>query len=153
MGLQGAKMVTLVNQTTAKAVRKALTEVLEANLSEGESLNSLTKSMDAVFKGRRNNVATIARTEMHKATQSGQLESFRQAEVPFKTWLDARDSNVRETHFQEGILPVRLDDVFILPSGAMCQYPGDSSLPASESINCRCDAAPVFGTGDEVPSA
>ncbi|HET6414834.1 MAG TPA: hypothetical protein VFG22_00965 [Polyangiales bacterium] len=70
--------------------------------------------------------------------------------MPFKTWLDARDSNVRETHFQEGILPVPREGLFTLPSGHRCNYPGDSMLPAGESINCRCDAAPVYGIGDEV---
>jgi hypothetical protein len=139
----GAQMVKLVNQTTAKRIRKALTETLELNVSEGETLKHLTKSIDEIFKGRRKNSATIARTEMHKATQSGQMESFVQADVPFKTWLDARDSNVRETHFQEGILPVPRDDNFILPSGASGPYPGQMGDPA-EDINCRCDAAPVF---------
>jgi len=143
--LQGAQMVKLVNQTTAKRIRKELVAALESTLEEGETLSHLKKGIDEVFKGRRRNSATIARTEMHRATQAGQHESFVQAEVPFKTWIDARDSNVRETHYQEGILPVPRDGDFILPSGAVCQYPGDSRLPASESINCRCDSAPVFG--------
>jgi hypothetical protein len=150
--LQGAQMVKLVNQTTSKRIRKALAEALELAASEGETLAHLKKSIDEIFKQRRRNSATIARTEMHRATQSGQLGGFVQAAVPFKTWLDARDANVRETHFQESILPVRLNEDFILPSGHRCQYPSDSRLPPEESINCRCDAAPVFGTGDEVPN-
>jgi hypothetical protein len=145
--LQGAEMVKLVNRTTIKRIQKAL----QAAQVEGDSLDDLTKAIDEIFKGRRRNSATIARTEMHRATQAGQLESFVQAEVPFKTWLDARDASVRETHFQEGILPARMGDDFILPSGYRCQYPSDSRLPAAESVNCRCDAAPVFGVGDEVP--
>jgi hypothetical protein len=146
--LENAQMVKLVNQTTAKRIRKALTESLEANVTEGETLAALTKSINGIFKGRRRNAATIARTEMHKATQSGQMESFVQADVPFKTWLDARDSDVRETHFQEGILPVPRDGNFILPSGASGPYPGSMGDPA-EDINCRCDAAPVFNIEDK----
>jgi hypothetical protein len=149
--LQGAQMVKLLNTTTEKRIRKALREALESNQEEGESLKQLTKAIDEIFKGRRRNTATIARTEMHRASQAGQIEAFVQAEVPFKTWLDARDSNVRETHFQEGILPVPLKADFILPSGWRAQYPSDSRLPPEESINCRCDAAPVFGIGDEQP--
>ncbi len=151
--LQGAQMVKLVNQTTSKRIRKALVEAMELAVSEGETLVHLKKSIDEIFKGRRRNSATIARTEMHRATQSGQLEGFVQAAVPLKTWLDARDANVRETHFQESILPVRLNEDFVLPSGHRCQYPSDSRLPPEEAINCRCDAAPVFGTGDEIPNA
>jgi len=151
--LQDAQMVKLVNQTTARRIRKEIVKALEAATEEGETLKSIEKSIDEIFKGRRRNAATIARTEMHRATQSAQLESFAQAAVPFKTWLDARDSNVRETHFQESILPVPRNEDFVLPSGHRCQYPGDSRLPAEESINCRCDAAPVFGTGDEAPNA
>lgn len=148
--LQGAQMVKLVNQTTSRRIRKALVKALESTAEEGESLKQLTKGIDEIFKGRRRNSATIARTEMHRATQSGQLEAFVQADVPFKTWLDARDSNVRETHFQELILPVPREGNFILPSGASGPYPGAMGDPA-EDINCRCDAGPVFGTGDEVP--
>jgi uncharacterized protein with gpF-like domain len=143
-------MVKLVNQTTSRRIRKALVQALESTTEEGETLKSLTNNIDEIFKGRRRNSATIARTEMHRATQSGQLESFVQADVPFKTWLDARDSNVRETHFQELILPARRNEDFILPSGARAQFPSDSRLPPEEAINCRCDAAPVFGTEDGV---
>jgi len=146
--LQGAEMVTLVNKTTASRIRKALTEAMAESAEEGDTLANLTKKIDEVFKGRRRNSATIARTEMHRATQSGQMESFKQADVPFKIWLDSRDSNVRETHFQEGILPARQEADFLLPSGFRCKHPGDMRLPASESINCRCDAAPVFGLDD-----
>ena len=148
--LQGADMVKLVNQTTAARIRKELKAALAENKTEGETLKQLEKAIDEIFKGRRKNSATIARTEMHRSSQAGQLEAFRQAQVPFKTWLDARDSNVRETHFQEGILPVPREGLFTLPSGHRCNYPGDSMLPAGESINCRCDAAPVYGIGDEV---
>ena len=148
--LQGAQMVKLVNQTTSKRIRKALVQALESTTEEGESLKQLTKDIDEIFKGRRRNSATIARTEMHRSTQSAQLEAFVQADVPFKTWLDARDSNVRETHFQELILPARRNEDFILPSGARAQFPSDSRLPPEEAINCRCDAAPVFGTEDGV---
>jgi len=149
--LQGATMVKLVNETTAARIRKAIRNTLKQNLTEGESFGQLEKAIGEIFQGRRNNAATIARTEMHKSSQSGQIEAFKQARVPFKTWLDARDSRVRDTHLQEQILPVRLEEDFILPSGARCQYPSDSRLPPEESINCRCDSAPVYGIGDEVP--
>jgi phage portal protein BeeE len=150
---QGAEMIKRVNSVTGKritkAVREAVQEVLVEGQAAGDPLPVIAKKIDEIFKFRKKNSATIARTEMHRASQSGQLESFRQAAIPFKQWLDSRDSSVRDTHFQEGILPARLEQEFTLPSGWMCQYPGDSRLPAEESINCRCDAAPVFGVGDE----
>ena len=145
---QAAKFVDVVNLTTARRIRKAVAKSIAEGATEGLTLKEISrlveKDMRAVFKIRRNNATTIARTEMHRATQSGQLEGFDQAGVEGKRWVDAADSDVRESHNEALIDPVLFDEDFVLASGAIAAHPNDPRLAPEESINCRCDVAPVF---------
>lgn len=149
-----ARFVSVVNETTKLRIQKAVTRNLVTGVQEGlgskQIAKLITKSMKSVFKTRRNNAVTIARTEMHRATQTGQLDAFAQADVPFKRWIDAADNDVRETHIEGLISPVRFEDDFLLPSGEVAAHPNDPRLSAGESINCRCDVAPEFETPPEL---
>lgn len=138
---QGADLVTNANHTTVQALRAQLIEGVEL----GESTDQMAQRISAVFQGRRNNSRTIARTEILKATEDAQVESYRQSGVvERKRWNSNRDGKVRDSHIESLIAVVPVDQPFILPSGSRGMYPGDSSLPAADSINCRCFSTPVF---------
>jgi len=138
---EGARMVTRVGATTQ--ARLARTMALGAE--GGESTQQIAARINSVFAGRRKNAVTIARTELVKATQSAQIDSFVQAEVvPWKRWNDNLDGDVRDSHYGSVIDPVRINDSFVLGSGATAAHPGDAGLPAGEVINCRCFVTPEF---------
>ena len=137
----GADLVTATGTTTRKRLAKALAQ----GAADGEGVGSLVKRINEVFGTRRVNAATIARTELLKATQHAQIEGFTQSGVvEWKRWNDNRDADVRDSHIETAILPVRLHDEFVLPSGVRAQHPGDIQLPVGEVANCRCFVTPEF---------
>jgi len=137
----GAVMVKQTGVTTVRKLQKALAKGAE----EGASVGKLTKAINGVFGVRRRNAATIARTELLRATQDAQIESFDQSGVvEQKAWNDNRDNDVRDSHFASLIEPVGLQEDFILANGSPAAYPGDAALPPEDSINCRCFVTPEF---------
>ena len=138
---QGADLVTYANRTTLTALREQLVEGAQA----GESIDKLERRIDAVFLGRRSNSRTIARTEILRATEDAQIQSFQQSGVvERKRWNSSRDGAVRDSHIESYIPVVPTSQPFVLPDGERGMYPGDSSFSAGNSINCRCFVTPVF---------
>lgn len=141
---QGADLVALVNETTRRRLQRELIE----SVAKGEPLRDLVARVNRVFKGRRANAATIARTEVTRATQSAQVESFRQSGVvEAREWHTARDADVRDSHQIDG--QVRsLHEPFELSDGELADAPGvgwqGTVLSPENAINCRCFLVPVL---------
>lgn len=141
---QGAALVTQVNETTRKRLAAQLAEAA----AEGQSVSQMKARINGVFAGRRANAVSIARTEMLKATQWAQLESFTQSGVvEKKMWNTSLDDAVRDSHQIDG--EVRgLADSFGLADGELADAPGvgagGAPLSAANAINCRCFVTPVF---------
>jgi phage portal protein BeeE len=135
---QGAQLVSKVNAVTLARLR----EELSAGTLEGEGVDQLAKRISGVFQNRKR-ARTVARTELLKAHESGQLEGFRQGGVPGKQWNTSRDDAVRDSHEIDGQVQA-LEEDFELASGNRAAYPGDDSLPADEVVNCRCFVTPVL---------
>ena len=137
----GGEMVKQVNATTFKRLNRAL--VIGAE--EGQSVGTLTKAVNAAFGGRRRNAATIARTELLRASQDAQVEGYSQSGVvEWKQWNDNGDSDVRDSHYGSLIEIVKLEQRFTLANGGTAMFPGDASLDPGDSINCRCFTTPIF---------
>jgi|SRR5882672_4379276 len=132
--------ITEINGTT----RERLMDELGDGLSKGESLGDLVARVRGVFRDRRANAQTIARTETAGAMNFGMLEGWKQSEiVEEKEWLTAQDDAVRETHAQtEADGPIPIDQPFRVGSDFL-DFPGDPSGSAGEVINCRCTLLPV----------
>jgi len=142
-----AEMVQQVNATTRRKIARALVEGTAA----GESVDQLAKRMGPVISNRKR-ARTIARTEVGKASQMAQLESFAQSQVvERKMWNTSLDEFVRDSHVATEGQIVDLEESFTLGSGARASFPLDPSLPAADLINCRCFVTPVFvaETGEE----
>ena len=138
---QAGSLVKNTGLTTQRKLRKTLA----AGVKAGESQSKMISRVNKVFKDRRGNAATIARTEVHNATQNAQLESFDQSGVvERKEWNDFGDNEVRDSHWDAYIEPANLRDPFILSNGAVAMYPGDPSLDPEDVINCRCFVTPLF---------
>jgi len=135
----GAKITEATLKKIAKYVIQAQAEgvtVEETTQLIYDKLNSLT-----VTRSR-----TIARTEMAKVENFGQLEGYRQTEVvERKGWLCAFVPDSRESHqaadAEYSDNPIGLDDAFMV-DGELLQYPGDPNGSAGNVINCLCATYP-----------
>lgn len=81
-------------------------------------------------------------------------------------WMSVMDSRTRTSHYYADGQVVPIGSPFIV-GGYECKYPGDSSLPAGERVNCRCVAVdmpradnmpdgpiihPIYGDEDHSPA-
>jgi hypothetical protein len=139
----GAVMVKQTGATTTRKLQKALAKSAEA----GQGIGGFTKGINEAFGVRRRNAKTIARTELLRATQDAQIESFDQSGVvELKAWNDSHPYSDDDRDDHEGALieKVGVREDFTLGSGSLAAYPGDAALPPGDSINCRCFVTPEF---------
>jgi len=140
-----AHKISKVNATTQTRVARQLRTGLEA----GEGLNELTKRITDVLDGNRKRSQLIARTQTGGAVSTGRHAGMQTAGVELKSWLSARDKNVRpshraaETKYAAGI---PLGQFFEVGSDRL-MYPGDPSGSAAEIANCRCMELAVSAAG------
>ncbi|AZR23486.1 head morphogenesis protein [Xanthomonas vasicola] len=90
----------------------------------------------------------IARTESIASMNAGREEAYRQqieagalaAENVIGTWSDTGDKRTRHTHRAMNGQRRMFGEPFQSPSGALMNYPGDTSLGAGpeEIVGCRC---------------
>lgn len=123
-----------VNETTWDALKKSLTEGLDA----GEGTDVLAKRVREVMGDRiRSSEEVIARTETIGAYNGGTVEGYRQSGVvESKTWMASLDDRTRETHVAAHGQTVALDSNFDVGGGSG-PAPGQIGLP-EEDIQCRC---------------
>lgn len=87
-----------------------------------------------------------SRNEEAELIQDEELEVDGRPVEVLKTWVAILDSKTRPTHAAADFQQVGIDQNFIV-GGYEAKYPRDESLPAEESINCRCiaDYSNAFG--------
>jgi SPP1 gp7 family putative phage head morphogenesis protein len=147
---QGAELMANVDRTTRERVRNAISDGVDA----GEGQDQIAGRVREVFRARRDQARTIARTEVLRATQAAQLEGFTQSGVvERKRWNTSQDDAVRDSHDAADGQVVDLDQAFTLGDGERAEAPGigEGGIPLSarNAINCRCFVTPVFeGEGD-----
>jgi len=144
---QGASLMARVNETTRRAVRRAITEGVDA----GEGQDQIAARIRETFRTRRDHARTIARTEVLRASSGAHLEGFRQSgAVAGKVWNTSQDDAVRDSHAGTDGQRADADEPFVLGSGELADAPGigagGSDLSAAESVNCRCFVTPVFAS-------
>jgi hypothetical protein len=128
-----------VAEDTFKRLSRTLQEGLDAGESTEELAARIRSECNAIDKGRSN---VIAQTETAAAFGYGRNEAMREAGVARKAWLTSGNDNVRDSHKDAGkkysvAKAIPLDEPFIVGGHAL-QYPGDSSGPTEEIINCHC---------------
>ncbi len=134
---------------TVKRINKATKAFLARELAQGvaaeESIDQIATRMNKRLRNRKRS-RTIARTEIGKANQQGQLAGFEQTGVTSgKKWNTSLDDDVRDAHQiddQERANGELFDLGF--PSSSQAQHPLDPSLPPEDLINCRCFLTPVL---------
>lgn len=142
-----AKKVKLVKEATAYTLEQVSDAVVEGvgqavagGFGAGETIAQITDRIDEVYKFAVDSRAErIARTEVLGASNAGAFDGMEETGVEQKGWLSSRDARVRDTHQAlEAAGPVGIHDLFLSPSGAALQYPGDPQGGPAEIINCRC---------------
>lgn len=128
--------------TLLKQLRGTWDTYLAEGMKQGMSIYDLTELVETVFMGTEKGewwrARRIARTESVGAANMGTVESYKQADVPYKTWLTMRDGRVRPNHRAMEGVSVPTSDLFLLPDGAAMDAPGDPAGGAANVCNDRC---------------
>jgi phage baseplate assembly protein W len=129
------RRITDVAETTRSQIVSAVARGYADGLGQNEiarTIRPLVPQM-AGYRARM-----IARTETHGAANYGSTAAADETGLRLqKEWIAAADERTRETHALADRQVVGKDEAFDI-GGASGMYPGDPSLPAEESINCRC---------------
>lgn len=114
---------------------------ISQGMSQGESIEEITKRVQHAATVSENRARTVARTETIMAANAG---GYAQARVlpevvqPVnKQWLSTSDRRTRMSHVIANEQIQDLEKPFHV-GGWPLMYPGDTRAPASEVVNCRC---------------
>lgn len=135
-----AGRITEVNTTTRKRIAFLIEKGIEEGLGASEVATLIRKDRGY----NRNRSLAIARTETVTAGNQGKyLAAVSSPYVKMKKWIPVEDSRTRLSHLDMEDRPfVELDQPFYVANAEgfleQAQYPGDSSLSASNTIMCRC---------------
>ncbi|TXH50824.1 MAG: phage portal protein [Desulfurellales bacterium] len=123
-----------INETTFEKLKSEF----KASLEAGESRQDLVKRIRGVYEGYDETRArTIARTEVHGATQTGTFEGYKQAGIKTKIWVAVGDAQTRDAHLAADGQEVPFDMPFNV-GGEALMYPSDPHGSAENTVNCRC---------------
>ena len=129
----------IASQRTLARVTSDLNQIITEGYTSGKGINvvanMLTRRFDQLetWEAKR-----IARTEIHNSHNQGVMRIYNEVGVEYTQWIAANDDRVRESHEEIDGEIIRIGDKY---SNGL-SYPGDTSGPIEEWINCRCSNAP-----------
>ena len=138
------------SENTLNRVDSNINEILLDGYKRGVGINEVSRQITERFDQLRTwEAKRIARTEIHTAQNMGVMNSYESLGVEYTQWVAAHDRRTRRSHIDI--------DGEIIPFGGTysnkLKYPGDTSGPIEEWINCRCSNAPfVIPYGYMAPS-
>ena len=129
------------SEKTMNRIDSDINKILSNGYREGKGINEVRNDITKRFDQLSSWEATrIARTEIHNAHNMGTMDIYQEMGVEYTQWIAAHDSRTRDSH--------KLVDREIIPLGGTysndLRYPGDTSGPLKEWINCRCSNAPFI---------
>lgn len=128
--------ITGVTKTTEDKVRSIISKAVE----DGKSIPDIAREIDKLGLDDviRNRSTVVARTEIVNASNKGSIMGARSTRLDLqKEWISTLDNRTRVDHADANGQVVEIDSDFLI-GGYEADYPGDPSLPASQSIQCRC---------------
>lgn len=140
MNIRISDRITEVTETTKDRVSK----LIEQGLNEGEGAEEIARRLRRDTKFSRNRSRAISRTESVRAMNQGKyLAAFSSPYATEKKWLPTIDSRTRPSHadmYDREYIDLEASFWLANAQGMLeqAQYPCDSSLSASNSVNCRC---------------
>lgn len=138
------------SQNTLNRVDNQLNQIISDGYREGKGINQvandITQRFDqlADWEARR-----IARTEINTSHNQATRDQYREDGVEYTQWIAANDDRTRDSHVDVDGEIIPIDGKY---SNGLA-FPGDTSGPIEEWINCRCSNAPfVIPYGFMAPS-
>lgn len=126
-----------VTDTTYRSIQDAMVQ----GVAEGEGIPGIASRIQHVFDvANESRATTIARTEVVSAYNAGkrtQSETLPDDVAAGQEWVATRDGRTRDSHASADGQVVPKGEPFTV-GGVQAFYPGDTSLPAKETVNCRC---------------
>lgn len=120
-----------ITDTTFNKLKSQFSQAIDANETREQLVDRIKETYSGFTESR---AKTIARTEVHGATEQGTLDAYKQAGVSIKIWVAVTDGVTRESHAMLDGEEVPINGYF--SNGLF--MPGDPNGPAEEVINCRC---------------
>ena len=133
------KKTFIASKRTLSRITSDLNQIITEGYTSGKGINiiasMLTRRFDQLetWEARR-----IARTEIHNSHNTGVMRIYEEVGVEYTQWIAAGDDRVRESHVEIDGEIIQIGDKY---SNGL-SYPGDTSGPIEEWINCRCSNAP-----------
>jgi SPP1 gp7 family putative phage head morphogenesis protein len=138
--LSGLSIKNRYAARTAEQLVRIKSEITQS-LIQGESYPKMAKRIKKELDGDATRAMRVARTEGHRNTQAGRLESLDRAEGKgvdlVRVWSAALDARTRDDHAAMDGQEADKDGLFHFPSGGTTTGPGLSGI-AEQDINCRC---------------
>ena len=139
----------MASEATLARVDESINEIITDGYKSGKGIDYVSQQIQTRFQQLKTWESTrIARTEIHNAHNEGIMKSYETLGVEYTQWICRIDGRQRDSH--EEI------NGEIIPFGGTYSnglaYPGDTSGPIEEWINCRCSNAPyVMPSGMMAP--
>ncbi len=141
------KVTPIVGTTKKQAIsiiRRATSEAWAEGLSvdalAGKVMSEITQRGGEISRWRS---AVISRTETHNVAQAAGHAAEKSTGLTLKKeWVAASDERTRPAHANADGQIVGHEEMYNV-GGYDAMYPGDASLPADQSINCRCASVAV----------
>jgi len=134
--LEGGQKITLVNETTRKAMMKSLGIVV----ADGGGADEMATRLATDSQISQMRALKISRTEVINASNLGSFTAAETVGIPLnKKWLATSGNRTRPTHVAANGQTVKMQAFFSV-GGSKLKFPGDTSqgAKAKEVINCRC---------------
>ena len=129
----------IASKRTLARVASDINQIITKGYTDGHGINVVANMLTTRFDQLETwEAKRIARTEIHNSHNQGVMRTYETMNVSYTQWIAADDDRTRETHAEL--------NGEIIPMGGTysngLQYPGDTSGPIEEWINCRCSNAP-----------
>ena len=141
----------IASKQTLARVTNNINQIITEGYVSGKGINFVASQLTKRFTELETwEAKRIARTEIHNSHNQGVMRIYNEVGVEYTQWISAGDDGrTRESHLEV--------DGEIIPIGSKysngLEYPGDTSGPLEEWINCRCSNAPfVVPYGYMAPS-
>ena len=129
----------IASQRTIARVASDINQIITTGYTSGKGINVVAQMLQTRFQQLETwEAKRIARTEIHNAHNNAVMKTYETLNVEYTQWIAADDDRTRESHIEVDREIIRIGDTY---SNGLA-YPGDTSGPIEEWINCRCSNAP-----------
>lgn len=132
------RVFTASKRTLARVTRD-INQLITQGYTEGQGINVVASMLTKRFNELETwEAKRIARTEIHNSHNQGVMRIYNELDVGYTQWIAADDDRTRDSHAELNGEIIPLGGTY---SNGL-SYPGDTSGPIEEWINCRCSNAP-----------